>query len=47
VPSEVNDFFIFPAAQDTRLLEVLTEKRVVKDPYVQDEAPDPHIKVWN
>ena len=47
VPSEVNDFFIFPAAQGTRLLEVLTEKRVVRDPYVPDEAPDPHIKVWN
>ena len=47
VPSEVNDFFLFPAGQDTRLLEVLTERRSVVDSYVPDEAPDPHIKVWN
>lgn len=51
VPSEVNDFFLFPTKDGTRLLEVLTERRVVKDSYVpegpSEEVPDPHIKTWN
>ena len=47
VPSEVNDFFLFPSASGTRLLEVLTEKRVISDSYIPDNVPDPHIKTWN
>ena len=47
VPSEVNDFFLFPEGRDTQLLEILTERRTVADPYVPEETPDPHIKTWN
>ena len=57
VPSEVNDFFLIPAARGTVLLEALVEKRLVKDSYtdqevepssfVEAEAPDPHIREWN
>ncbi len=57
VPSELNDFFLIPAASETILLETLVEKRLVKDSYtnqevepgsfVEAEAPDPHIREWN
>ena len=57
VPSELNDFFLIPAARGTVLLEALVEKRLVKDSYtnqevepgsfVETETPDPHIREWN
>ncbi len=57
VPSELNDFFLIPAARGTVLLETLVEKRLVKDSYTDQEvepgpftgaeAPDPHIREWN
>ena len=57
VPSELNDFFLIPAARGTVLLEALVEKRLVKDSYtnqevepssfVEAETPDPHIREWN
>ena len=57
VPSEVNDFFLIPAARGTVLLEAIVEKRLVKDSYtdqevepssiVEAEAPDPHVREGN
>ena len=59
VPSELNDFFLIPAARGTVLLETLVEKRLVKDSYTNQEVepgsfveaeaetPDPHVREWN
>lgn len=59
VPSEVNDYFLMPAARGTVLLEALVERRLVKDSYTgqeveprsfiepEAETPDPHIREWN
>ena len=51
VPSEVNDFILFPAREGTVVLEALVERRKVRDSYIGDspveEAPDPHIRNWN
>ncbi len=56
VPSELNDFLLIPSARGTVLLEVLVEKRLVKDSYTNQEVepgsfaggevPDPHIREW-
>ncbi len=56
VPSEVNDFFLIPAAPGTIMLEALVEKRLVRDSYTDQEvepssfagtdAPDPHLREW-
>ena len=52
VPSEVNDFMLFPAREGTVVLEALVERRSVKDSYTddspaEDDTPDPHVRNWN
>ncbi len=51
VPSEVNDFILFPAREGTVVLEALVERRSVRDSYTggapAEEAPDPHVRNWN
>ena len=52
VPSEVNDFFLFPAKEGTVLLETTVERRVDPDSYTGDtkpteDTPDPHLRNWN
>ena len=43
VPSEVNDFLLYPVREGTVLLETLVERRTVTDSYTSD----PHIRNWN
>ena len=52
LPSEVNDFMLFPAREDTVVLEALVERRSVRDSYTddspaEDDTPDPHVRNWN
>ena len=51
VPSEVNDYMLFPAREGTIILEALVERRIAKDAYTGDnpeeDTPDPHIRNWN
>ena len=51
VPSEVNDFMLFPAADKTVLLEATVERRTLPDSYTDgkpaDDTPDPHVRQWN
>ena len=56
LPSEVNDYFLFPMVEGTTLLETVVERRVDPDSYTGDarpsgdtvsDAPDPHIRHWN
>jgi mannose-6-phosphate isomerase len=52
VPSEVNDFMLFPARENTVVLEALVEGRRVRDSYTddspaEDDTPDPHVRNWN
>lgn len=51
VPSEVNDYIIFPAEEGTQVLEAIVPKRSLPDSYYGDspaeENPDPHIRNWN
>ena len=51
VPSEVNDFMLFPVREDTVVLEAMVERRRVRDSYTDDapseDAPDPHVRNWN
>ena len=51
VPSEVNDFMLFPARENTVVLEALVERRSVRDSYTddstaEDDTPDPHVRNW-
>lgn len=51
MPSEVNDYMLFPAREGTVILEALVERRVPKDSYTGDspeeDTPDPHVRNWN
>ena len=51
VPSEVNDFMLFPAADKTVLLEATVGRRTLTDSYTDgkpaDDTPDPHVRQWN
>ena len=51
VPSEVNDFMLFPAADKTVLLEATVERRSLPDSYTgggpAGDNPDPHVRQWN
>lgn len=51
VPSEVNDFLMLPAMEETVLLEAVPQKKTDPDPYIgtpeEPETPDPHIRNWN
>ena len=51
VPSEVNDFMLFPAADKTVLLEATVDRRTLTDSYTDgkpaDDTPDPHVRQWN
>jgi hypothetical protein len=43
---------LFPAREDTVVLEALVERRSVRDSYTEDspaedDTPDPHVRNWN
>ena len=51
VPSEINDYMLFPAREGTTVLEAIVEPRMPRDSYIGDnpeeDTPDPHIRNWN
>ena len=51
VPSEINDYMLFPAREGTIILEALVEPRMPRDSYIGDDpgedTPDPHVRNWN
>ena len=51
IPSEVNDYMIFPSKEGTVLLEATVERRTLPDSYTdgkpEEDAPDPHVRNWN
>ena len=50
VPSEVNDYIVYPVSDGTVLLEAMVERRMTPDSYIGDtpegETPDPHVRQW-
>lgn len=45
IPSEVNDYYLFPMKEGTILLETTVERRIDPDSYTGDK--DPHLRNWN